>query len=532
MLHDICTETLSRRAFLVTSGAVGVAVAFGSLPEVGSAASPLAPNAWVTIGEDGIVMIVPPAVEMGQGVQTSLPLILAEDLDADWSKVRLAATPDDDRVYGNPGFSNQLTTVGSFAVTGYYEKLRLAGAQARAVLLANAAELWKVPASELATEPGIVVHAKSGRTISYGDLAKTAKVPNPLPQLTAADLKPTSRFRLIGKDVPRLDTPAKINGTAKFGIDTQLPEMLYAAILYPSVQHQKPEQIDDSGAKAVTGVVKVVALPAGVGVIAETIEAARKGKDALKVTWSAAEAQTYTTEQILQDYSAIAADWNQPGVEMLSKGDAAAAIKGAVKVLTADFVSEHVSHVCMEPLNATVKVDGDKVETWSGNQSPTNRKILAATAAGATPNKVTVHTAFLGGGFGRKTDGDELFQTTLLAKAVAGRPVKMIWSREDDIMNDKFRPLTAQHVEVGLDALGDIVGWRHRIVNESYLARVMPPDLFAKVKRDVVSGGGGDMSYTVPNHRVEWAGGARRRCRGLARDRGRLYQVCHRDPDR
>ena len=509
MLYDIRTETLSRRAFLVTSGAVGVAVAFGSLPEVGLAAGPLAPNAWVTIGEDGIVTIVPPAVEMGQGVQTSLPLILAEDLDADWSKVRLAATPDDDRVYGNPGFSNQLTTVGSFAVTGYYEKLRLAGAQARAVLLANAAELWKVPASELATEPNIVVHAKSGRTISYGDLAKTAKVPNPLPQLTAADLKPTSRFRLIGKDVPRLDTPAKINGTAKFGIDTQLPEMLYAAILYPSVQHQKPEQIDDSGAKAVTGVVKVVALPAGVGVIAETIEAARKGKDALKVTWSAAEAQNYTTEQILQDYSAIAADWNQPGVEMLSKGDAAAAIKGAVKVLTADFVSEHVSHVCMEPLNATVKVDGDKVETWSGNQSPSNMKILAATAAGATPDKVTVHTAFLGGGFGRKTDGDELFQTTLLAKAVAGRPVKMIWSREDDIMNDKFRPLTAQHVEVGLDALGDIVGWRHRIVNESYLARVMPPDLFAKVKRDVVSGGGGDMSYTVLNHRVEWVRAAR-----------------------
>jgi isoquinoline 1-oxidoreductase beta subunit len=504
MLQDIRSKTLSRRSFLVGTGAACVAVAFGSLPDTASAAGPLTPNAWVTIGEDGIVTIVPPAVEMGQGAQTSLPLILAEELDADWSKVRLAPTPDNDKVYGNPAFRHQLTTVGSFAVTGYYEGLRLAGAQARAVFLANAAELWNVPAAELTSEPGIVVHAKSGRRIGYGDLAKTAKVPDPLPQVSPADLKPASQFRLIGKDVPRLDTTAKVNGTAKFGIDTQLPDMLYAAILYPAVQHQKPEQIDDSAAKAVKGVVKVVALPAGVGVIAETIEAARKAKDALKVIWSAAPAQTYSNEKILQDYVAIAADWNQTGVEMLNKGDAAAAIKGAAKVLTADFFSEHVSHVCMEPLNATVKVDGDRVETWSGNQSPSNMKILAALAAGTTPDKVTVHTAFLGGGFGRKTDGDELFQTTLLAKTVAGRPVKMIWSREDDIMNDKFRPLTAQHIEVGLDGSGDIVGWRHQIVNESYLARTMPPDQFAQLKQDRVSGGGGEMTYAVPNHRVEW----------------------------
>src|SRR5215469_7201492 len=509
MLQGTRSEKLSRRSFLVTTGAVSVAVAFGSLPETASAAGPFAPNAWVTIGEDGIITIVPPAVEMGQGVQTSLPLILAEELDADWSKVRLAATPDNDKVYGNPAFRDQLTTVGSFAVTGYYEKLRLAGAQARAVLLANAAEAWSVPVAELITKPGVVVHTKSGHKISYGDLAEIAKVPDPLPQITPANLKPTSQFRLIGKDVPRLDTAAKVNGTAKFGIDTQLPDMLYAAIFYPAVQHQKPEQIDDSAAKAVTGVVKVVTLPAGVGVIAETIEAARKAKDALKVTWSAAPAQTYTNEQILQDYAAIAADWNQPGVEMLNKGDAAAAIKGAARVLTAEFFSEHVSHVCMEPLNATVKVDGDRVETWSGNQSPTTMKILGSIAAGTTPDKVTVHTTYLGGGFGRKTDGDDLFQATLLAKAVSPRPVHMIWSREDDIMNDKFRPLTAQRIEVGLDANNNVVAWRHRIVNESYFARIMPPDLFAKIKQDIVSGGGGDMSYAVPNHRVEWVRAAR-----------------------
>jgi isoquinoline 1-oxidoreductase subunit beta len=509
MFEGILAETLSRRSFLVSTGAFGVAVAFGTLPDTAAAAGSLAPNAWVTIGGDGIVTIVPPAVEMGQGVQTALPLILAEDLDADWSAVRLAPTPDDDKVYGNPAFRHQLTTVGSFAVTGYYETLRLAGAQARAVLLANAAAAWQVPMAELTTEAGIVVHAKSGRKIGYGDLARTATVPDPLPQVTAADLKPAAQFRLIGKDVPLLDTAAKVNGSAQFGIDTQLPDMLYAAILYPSVQYQKPERIDDGAAKAVKGVVKVVPLPSGVGVIAETLEAAHKAKAALRVAWSAAPAQSYGNERILEDYSRIAADWSRPGVEMLNQGDTDLAIKGAAKVIRADFFSEHVAHVCMEPLNATVKVDGDRVETWSGNQSPTNMKILAAIAAGTTPDKVRVHTAFLGGGFGRKSDGDELFQTTLLAKAVAGRPVKMIWSREDDMMNDKFRPLTAQHVEVGLDASRDIVAWRHRIVNESYLARVLPPAVFAKIGRDIVSGGGGEMSYAVPNHRVEWVRAAR-----------------------
>lgn len=509
MLHDIRSQALSRRTFLVTAGGFSIAIAFGSAPDAAAAtAAEFVPNAWVTIGEDGTITIVAPAVEMGQGVRTSLPLILAEDLDADWSKVRVGATPDNAQLYGNPIFQNQLTTVGSLAVTGYYEKLRLVGAQARAVLLGNAAEAWKVPVSELTTQPSEVVHAKSGRRISYGDLAKVAKLPDPLPQVTAADLKPVSQFRLIGKDVPRVDTPSKVNGTAAYGLDVVLPDMLYAAVLYPPVQYQKPDQIDDAAARAVKGVVKIVPLPAGVGVIAESLHAARKSKDALKVTWSKAPAQTYTNEQILRDYQAIAADWNQPGVEMLNKGDAAA-MNGAARVIKADFFSEHVSHVCMEPLNATVKVDGDRVETWSGNQSPTTMKILGSIAAGTTPDKVTVHTTYLGGGFGRKTDGDDLFQATLLAKAVSPRPVHMIWSREDDIMNDKFRPLTAQRIEVGLDANNNVVAWRHRIVNESYFARIMPPDLFAKIKQDIVSGGGGDMSYAVPNHRVEWVRAAR-----------------------
>jgi isoquinoline 1-oxidoreductase subunit beta len=511
MLSDLQSQALSRRSFLVSTSAFGVAVAFGSSPDAASAATPFAPNAWVTIGDDNIVTIVPPAVEMGQGVRTALPRILAEDLDVDWDKVRLAETPDDDTIYGNPVFNHQLTTVGSLAVTGYYDVLRQAGAQARKVLIANAATAWKVPANELTTEPGVVVHTKSKRKISYGELAKTATVPTPLPEVSKADLKPNSQFRLIGKDTGRIDVPSKVNGTAQYGIDTELPDMLYASVLFPPVQYEGPDQIDDAAAKAVKGVVKIVPLQpgpgviGGVGVIAETIEASMRAKSLLKVTWTKkAQAQNYDDDRVLQDYRAIAADWSKPGVEMVSAGDADGAIKSAAKVISVDYLSDHVSHVCMEPLNVTVKADNGTIDIWSGNQSPSTMKILGMIVGKTTPDKVHVHTKLLGGGFGRRTDGDDMVQALILALNVPGRPVKMIWNREDDIRNDKLRPLTAQHIEIGLDASNNIVGWRHRIVNESYFARILPPDLFAKIKKDIVSGGGGEMSYAMTNHRVEW----------------------------
>jgi isoquinoline 1-oxidoreductase subunit beta len=510
MLNDTNIQALSRRSFLMTTGAFGVAVAFGSAANEASAGGGLAANAWVTIGEDNSVTIVPPMVEMGQGVRTSLPLIFAEELDADWSKVRITDTPDNDKLYGNPAFQHQLTTVGSYSVTGFYEPLRLAGAQARKVLIANAAAAWKVPESELSTEPGMVVHAKSQRKISYGDIAKNATVPNPLPEVSKADLKPSSQFRLIGHDTGRLDVPSKVNGTAHYGIDTELPGMLYAAVLFPHVQHEKAEQIDDAAAKSVKGVVKIVTLPSGVGVVAETIDAAMKAKRLLKVTWSkSTPAQNYDSDRVLQDYRAIANDWNQPGVEMIKAGDADGAIKSAAKVISADYFSDHCAHMCMEPLNVTVKAENGVIDIWSGNQSPSTMKILGMIVGKTTPDKVHVHTQLLGGGFGRRTDGDDMVMALILALNVPGKPVKMIWSREDDIRNDKLRPLTAQHIEIGLDADNNIVGWRHRIVNESYFARILPPDLFAKIKADIVSGGGGDMSYALANHRVEWVRSAR-----------------------
>jgi len=511
MTEHIQATAFSRRGFLIGSGSAAIAVAFGSGLRSARAAGAADIGAFVSIGADGIVTFICPASEMGQGTRTSLAVIFAEELDADWSKMRVVQAPADAKLYGNPKFGNQQSTVGSYAVTGYYAKLRLAGAQARKVLLANAADTWKVPVGELTTEPGMVVHAKSNRKIGYGELAKAATVPNPMPEVTKADLKPEAQFRLIGKNIDRIDVPSKTNGTAEYAIDVQVPNMVYGAILYCDVQHEKPVQIDDSAAKQIKGVVKIVPLPVGVGVLAETVEAAFRAKDALKVTWTkTTPAQTYSNDGILADYRSIAADWSKPGVDMVKKGDADAALKGAAKVITAEYFSEHLSHVCMEPLNATVHIQGDKVEVWAGNQAPVTQQMAAAAVAGVPPANVTVHTLLLGGGFGRRSDADTVAHATMLAKEADGRPVKLIWTRNEDMMNDKFRPLTVQRLEVGLDAKGDVVGWRHRIVNESYLGRVLPPPIFEKIgKRDEVSGGGGEMSYAVANHRVDWVRAAR-----------------------
>jgi isoquinoline 1-oxidoreductase subunit beta len=507
------THALSRRSFLVTSGAFGVAVTFGAFDDAipARAAAPFQANAWVTIDADGTVTLMSPASEMGQGAMTALPVMIAEDLDADWSKVRVVQSPDDIKTYGNPLFFGLLITVGSRATPGYYEKLRIAGAQARKVLLANAATTWKVPVEELSTEPGAVVHAKSGRKIGYGDIAKSATVPNPVPEASKADLKPLAQCRYIGKDIARVDVPLKVNGTAIYGLDTQLPNMLYAAVLHAPVQGEKPDTIDDSGAKALKGVVQVTPLPHGVAVVAETFETAMKGKAALKVTWSnTSQARQYTTAaNIAEEYRKLAADWSQKSVDMVKEGDAAAAIAGAAKVLTADYFADHVAHICMEPMNATVVVNGDQVEIWASNQSPTDMKHIGARVGGTTDDKVKVHTPLLGGGFGRRTDGDEVAEAVALAKTMPGRPIKVIWSREDDIQQDMWRPLAAQRVEVGLDAAGNIVGWRHRVVAQSYIARAIPP-LFEKMGgQDVVSASGGEFRYAVTNHHVDYIRAAR-----------------------
>jgi isoquinoline 1-oxidoreductase subunit beta len=500
-------HALSRRSFLVSSGAAGVAVTFGTFDNMlpADAAANFKANAWVFIGSDGTVTIMSPAVEMGQGTMTALPACLAEDLDADWAKVNVETAPDDESLYGNPKFGGHMLTVASMAVDGYYEKVRLAGAQARKILLANAAQKWKVPVEELSTEPGRVVHKKSGRNIGYGPLAKDATVPDPLPAVTKADLKPLNQCRFIGKDLARVDIPLKVNGNARYGIDTQLPGMLYASVLHRPVQGEKPDKIDDSAAKAVKGVIAVQPLPTGVAVVADTVEASMKGKAALKVTWTTTSpARKYSNDTLAAEYSKTASDWTHLGVDMLKQGDADGAIDKATKVLSGDFVVDHVAHCCMEPLNATAVVDGDRVHLWTSNQSVFDMELAGSIAGGTKPDKVKVERPFLGGGFGRRTDWDVAFEAVLLAKAMPGKPIKVIWSREDDITQDMWRQFAAQRIEVGLDDKNEIVGWRHRVVAQSYLARGIPP-LFQKLGgKDPTSAGGGDFRYAVPTQRVDY----------------------------
>lgn len=507
------SRLLSRRSFLVTTGGFGVAVAFGGLTGTVTAAGLAAaaegnyrPNAWVTIAADGTVSIMSPASEMGQGIMTTLPLLVAEEMDADWNLVRIVQAPSDGETYGNPGFYGIQLTGGSESTRGYYDLLRLIGAQTRKVIVASGADMLNVPAGELTTEPGRVVHARSGRSLDYGYIAAEGAIPEPLPQATDADLKPAEQWRYLGKhDIPRIDVPSKVDGSAIYGIDVQLPDMLYGAVLRAPVQGERPVVFDAAEAKAVAGITHIVPLSYGVGIIGETVEATRRAKDLLNVTWSTlSRTRNYTSSRLLEHYRNVGRDLSHTGVEAFSAGDAEAAIANAERVIEADYMSDLVCHATMEPMNATALVAGDTVEIWAPTQGPTATQGFAAEVIGTTPDKVKVNVTLLGGGFGRKAEADFIVDAVSLAKEVEGRPVKVIWSREDDIRHDKFRPLESQHIQVGLDADGNIVGWRHRIVADSIFARTNSELFVSAGGHDDVVTEGAHFNYAVPAHRIEY----------------------------
>jgi isoquinoline 1-oxidoreductase beta subunit len=504
---------LSRRQFLIGSGSVAIGVAFGAplLTRAGKAVAQsagLAPNQWVTIGTDGTITILSAASEMGQGTLTAMPLRLAEDLDADWSKVKVVQAGHNPKALGNKLFGGIMATGASRTTRGYYEVLRIAGAQARQVILISAAEKWSVPVSELTTEKSVVMHRASNRTMTYGEVAAFAKVPDPLPQITAAQLKPASQFKLIGKNVARIDLPEKTRGAAKYGIDTRMDGMLYGAVLRAPVQKDGPANIDDSGAKAIKGYVKTVPLPYGVGILAENTWAARQAKDALKVTWAGkSPAAGYNSDAVQRDYAAAAKDLDlsKIGVEVVGHGSAPKNIKGAAKVLKADFITEHMAHMCLEPMNATAKFTGEKLEIWAPTQSPSVATFATAGVLKMQPADITVNTTLLGGGFGRRFDADFVIDAALLAKNADGRPVKVTWTREDDVRNDKYRPLVAQHVEVGLDAKNNIVGWHHRLAGESIYARANPGAFKAAGGKDAPFHEGAEVVYDIHDLTIEFS---------------------------
>jgi isoquinoline 1-oxidoreductase subunit beta len=474
---------MTRREFLQASG--GLVFSLTALAAAGEAVGQQgskAINAWVRIAPDGAVTIYSAGAEMGQGSMTSLALIVAEEMDADWSKVKIEFAPADAGVYGYTFPANNakmMSIVGSRAVQLYYTQLRIAGAQVRKVMIANAAQKWGVDAASLRTEPGFVVNS-SGQRLSYGEIALYGTVPSPLPVVDPKELKDAKAFRLIGKQVARHDLPGKVNGTALYAIDVNLPGMVYASTLHspvhdattkvwdsmqPNAPMAAPESWNEAEVRRMKGVIATVKLPNGIAVVADTFVHARAGRDALKVKWTRAKADGFDSDRALEDYVRIHADPAAKSDTLDSKGDVKAAFSGAAKTYKAEFRSDYGYHAQMEPLNAVVRIQGDRAEVWEGSQAPDVSRKAVAAAIGFKDEQVEYHQCYMGGGFGRRSLGDYAAETALVAKAV-GKPVKLIWTREEDIAQGMFRPQSFQCVEAATDASGKVTGWKHCVVGD------------------------------------------------------------------
>jgi isoquinoline 1-oxidoreductase subunit beta len=491
---DAHAASLSRRQVMI--GAAGLSFAVALAPTGAVCAASLAEraagkplNPWVSIATDGTITIMAPAVEMGQGSLTALPRILAEELDADWDEVVVTPPPPDETIYGNPAYG-MMYTAGSNAVRSYFMPLRMFGAQVRRVLIENAARKWNVPASTLITEPSVVLHRASGRRLSYGEIAAFAEIPAKAPQIKAAELKKPSEFRLIGKNILRVEMPGKVDGSADYAINVQIPGMLYGTILRAPIEGAAPDRIEETGAKAVPGVIRIVRLAYGVGVLAETAWAAFDGHRALQgaVTWTHdGKAWSFDSEKAANEYARAARDPDAPAHEWYSRGDATAAMKNAAKRIAADYLNDYAYHAQIEPLNAAAAVapTGDSAEVWCGTQSQTMAQEAVAKALGIPRSAVTLHYTLLGGGFGRRGHRDEEFvvDAVLMSKA-ARRPVKVMWTREDDVHNARMRPLSAHHLQAGLAQDGKIVALHQRIAVDRVLPFADPVRYEQRMMRD------------------------------------------------
>lgn len=499
-------STFNRRSFLAASGGLTLALALPANLIAAEGENALAPNVWLTIAIDGTVTIMSPAAEMGQGTLTALPVIIAEELDADWSKVRVVPSPLDPKKYGNPYYNNTLSFSASMTVSAYFTPLRIAGAQARRVLMDAAAQKWGVSIRELSTEPGMVVHKPTGRRESYGTIAGFAKAPEKLPVVSEDDLKPFSAFRLIGQNIPRVDIPTKTNGSARYAIDVAAPGMAFAAVLQCPWHGGAPERIDDASVRTMAGVFDIIKLPNGVGVLAENPEQAFAAKNKLAVTWTKVPAANYDSERTLAEYMTTARDKSKAGVIFAGQGDVDAAVSSAAKVMRSEFRTRHVYHAQMEPLNATASVsaDGKSAEVWCGTQSPSAVINGVAQLLGTSAERIKCHQHYLGGAYGRRSATEVVLDAVLLAKA-AGRPVKVIWQREDDMKGGKFRPATAHFLEAGLDVNGRIISWHHRVIAESVTAYTSLAR-FQQIggKDHILMKGSAVVPYSIPNKRAEF----------------------------
>jgi len=495
---------MQRRNFLkasvMASGGLLIGFRFPGVTALASAQTSMGafiPNAFVRIGSDERVTVIVNHSEMGQGVYTSLPMLLAEELDADWSKVGFEPAPVDPK-YNHPAFGMQITG-GSSSVWSGLEQFRQAGAAARAMLITAAAQQWNVDPASCRTESGAVLNG-SNRKLTYGQLAQAAAKLTPPAH---AQLKDPKTYKLVGKPIKRLDTPEKLNGKAVFGIDVKLPGMLTAVIARPPIFGAKVKSFDDSRARSMPGVRKVVAIPAGVAVIAETFWQAKVARDSIRVEWDEGSMHDFDTSKMMQDFRERS---KSQGTSVRKDGDAAAAFESAAKKIEAVYEVPYLSHLMMEPLNCVVDLRADSCEVWTGSQFQTVDRANAAKAAELPNEKVQLHTTFLGGGFGRRANpqSDFVVEAVYVAKA-AGVPVKVIWTREDDMQGGWYRPAFLHAIEGGIDASGNPVSWRSRLVGQSIMAGTPFAPMLMKGKAyDPASVEGvDDLPYAIPNVTVE-----------------------------
>jgi isoquinoline 1-oxidoreductase beta subunit len=504
-VHESIAPLLSRRVFLQSAGAAGLVIGFGwlaptgadaALPGVeGAATGPLAPNAFVRVGTDNLVTVICKHHEMGQGNTTGLASLVADELDADWSLVRTEYAPSDPKLYNNLSFGPMQGTGGSSAIANSFLQYRSAGATARVMLVAAAAEEWHVPAGEIRTSKSILMHA-SGRRATYGEMAVAASRQTPPDN---PPLKKAAEFTFITKDrsTPRVDSPSKCNGTAMYTADVKLPGLLTAVIAWPPGFGAKLVSFDATDAKKIKGVTDVVEVPEGVAVVATGTWAALQGRHALKVQWDESASKDFDSEALLAQYRAQAA---QPGTPFTKPPTTTAT--AAVKTIEAVYEFPFLAHATMEPMNCVAWLHDDTLETWSGHQFPTFDHMFAAKAAGLPMDKVNLHTLVSGGSFGRRANvwSDFTVAAVNVAKAIGSRaPVRLQFSREDDTGAGLYRPMYVHAVKAGLDARGGIAAWEHTIVGQSIMAGGPMAEMMIKDGIDPTSVEGVDKSvYDLP----------------------------------
>jgi isoquinoline 1-oxidoreductase subunit beta len=493
---------LSRRAFLQTGAAAGGGLLLSlSLPFTNGGAEAagadgFVPNAFIRIERDGQIVLTMPYVEMGQGTYTSIPMLIAEELEVELSQVRLEHAPPDEKLYGNPLLGGIQATGNSNAVRASWQPLRQAGATARTILVSAAAKRWNVDPASCRAQSGEVLHAPTGRHVRYGELAADA-ARMPVPENVA--LKQPEEFKLIGTPAKRLDTPAKVNGTAVYGIDVRPPGVKIAALAQSPVFGGRVKRVDDAAAKAVKGVRQIVQLDDAVAVVADHMGAAKKGLAALVIEWDDGPHAKLNTDDIAGELEKATLN---SGAVAQNIGDVDKAMAGAVTKIEATYQLPFLAHATMEPMNCTVHVRKDGCEIWVGSQAIARVQAAVAKTTGLPLDKIVVHNHLIGGGFGRRLEADGAIRAVQIAQHVDG-PVKVVWTREEDIQHDMYRPYWFDRLSAGLDAKGMPVAWKNCFAGSSVVARYLPPMFNNGLDLDTVEGAI-DLTYSLPNMHVEY----------------------------